>query len=628
MCGIVGWTERQGCVNPERLRTMRDTMRHRGPDDAGLWVSPSGRVGLAHRRLAILDLSPRGRQPMHRGDNLVTVFNGEIYNYRDLRDKLRGCGHSFVTDTDTEVLLAAYEEWGTNCLHELDGMYAFCLYDRKKDSLFLARDRVGEKPLYYCHDDHGFLFASELKALFANLRVRRVMDPTALCCYLTFSYIPRDLCIIRGIRKLMPGCALQYGLDNHETTHWRYWSLPATVEHPFSDLNEATDRFDEMLTASVNRCLHADVPVGIMLSGGLDSSLVASAAARISSEPVKTFTISFPGHGRFDEAPHARMVADHLGTEHFELAAEPATVSILEDLAVQYDEPFGDSSLLPTYLVSRLIRRHVTVALGGDGGDELFGGYPQYSRLQRMHRYCPRLPAICGRAIEGLARRSLPVGTPGRNWIALCGLPEVQRIPFLRLYFDRMARDWVLGPTAQRLVSASVPTPETTFAAWNERTDSPLRMATSYDFRHYLAEDILTKVDRASMLTSLEVRAPFLAREILEFAFGRLPDSFRATASERKLLPKTLAARHLPPQYELARKQGFSIPLDRWIAGEWGGFCRDVLREAPPALLSQRAVDRLFFWQKRGARNANRIFVLVMLELWRRHYRVEIEECP
>ena len=620
MCGIVGVAGNVRIAR-ESLVTMRDAMQHRGPDDHGIWWSADGRVGLGHRRLSIIDLSEAGRQPMAASDGtLQVVFNGEIYNYQELRDELRTLGHRFTTATDTEVILQAYAAWGTDCLSRLNGMFAIALYDDARRQLLLARDRAGEKPLFYRQDAGALTFASEVKGLLADPSCPRVLDIEALDYYLAFGYVPGERCLLRGIRKLPQGHALTFDVSTGAVRVWPYWSLPASAASNASD-EEMLSELERLLSDSVRLRLIADVPVGIMLSGGVDSSLVAALAARVSSRRIKTFTISFPGHGTFDETPYARAVARHFDTEHVELAADPATVDLLPELARQYDEPIADSSMVPTYLVSRLIRREATVALGGDGGDELFGGYYQHSWVQQQGRMGAWIPRPAQRAARALVSRLLPVGTKGRNYLLGLTAPNPYNIVQFNVIFDADARRRLLAPLSTQHLEAEAP--ERYKAALCLDRATPLQQATALDFRTYLPDDILTKVDRASMLCSLEVRAPFLDPRLIDFAFARVPDRLRATGRERKILARRLAARLLPAELDLTRKQGFALPLAKWFKGDWGRFMEDVLTGPDAKLFDRQVVSQLLTGQRVGFSNTQRLFALTMIELWRREYRID-----
>jgi asparagine synthase (glutamine-hydrolysing) len=619
MCGIFGILAPGGIVDERVLIAARDTLTHRGPDDFGLWLSIARDVGLAHRRLSVIDLSPTGHQPMSDDmGSLHLILNGEIYNFRDLRADLESRGYRFRGTSDTEVMLAAYRAWGDGFIERLNGMFAFALYDETKRRLLLARDRAGEKPLFFRLDATGLRFASELKAMLADPAVPRRIDPVSLDLYLAFGYVPAPHCMIAGVQKLPAAHALSYDLASGRCEIWRYWSLPEFAESS-SSREELVVELETLLSDAVRRQLYADVHVGILLSGGVDSSLVTAFAAQAASAPVKTFTVAFPGHGTYDESSYARMVASHFGTEHIELVATPADVELLPMLARQYDEPLADSSMVPTYLVSAAIAHHAAVALGGDGGDELFGGYPHHSwawHQDWIHRF---VPAPARRTLAAVGSR-LPLGSRGRNHLIGVDGDVANGVAHFNLHFDASTRSRLLGDRSRPPHQA----PEAFKAALSNKGLTASRLATRIDFLTYLADDLLVKVDRASMLASLEVRAPFLDYRVVEFAFSRVPDELRATSNERKVLLRAVAERHLPRQLDLRRKQGFSIPLHEWFRGTWGRALTQVLREAPPNLFAQSEVESLLRWQERGRSNTQRIFTLAMFELWRRAYNVAL----
>jgi asparagine synthase (glutamine-hydrolysing) len=618
MCGIVGIVSNSPQAQRAWLAIGRDAMTHRGPDDAGEWWSGDGRVGLAQRRLAIIDLSPAGHQPMHDASGTLSiVFNGEIYNFTDLREELIAKGHSFRSHSDTEVVLAAYREWGTDCLVRFNGMFAFALFDARQHTVLIARDRAGEKPLFY-HQANGVLsFASELKALLADPALARRIDPEALDCYLAMGYVPGDRCMLQGFHKLPPAHALLFDLQTGKAKSWRYWQLPElTTAQGTLEESVLLDELEALLEDAVRRQMAADVPVGVLLSGGVDSSLITAMAVRASSQ-VQTFTIGFPGHGMLDETEHARLIARHFGTRHTELMAEDATANLLPRLARQFDEPMVDSSMIPTFLVSQLVRQHCTVALGGDGGDELFGGYGHYSRLQWMQKNLGAIPLPLRNGIVLAAEKLLPVGMKGRNWLQGLGGDLKKGLPLMAAYFDATTRG--------RLLSAQ--------SGWHAQAEDVLlsrlpvhpdllQRATRMDFSNYLAEDILVKVDRASMLNSLELRAPFLDYRLIEFAFGKVPSHLKATSQDKKILLKRLTARVLPPEFDRQRKQGFSIPLGQWLkGGAFRALFTEVLRD-PECSFDAGTVDSLLRGQDQGRSNSERLFALVLFELWRREYGV------
>lgn len=622
MCGIVGIASTTCVTNSAWLGAGGDAMRHRGPDDAGEWWSADRQVGLGHRRLAIIDLSSAGHQPMHdaRGE-LCIVFNGEIYNYRDVRADLLAKGHMFRSESDTEVILAAYREWGLACLTRLNGMFALALYDSRRRQMILARDRVGEKPLFYMCTGGEIRFASELKGLLADPALPRRVDHQALDCYLAMGFVPGDRCMLDGFKKLPPAHHLVFDLETGTSRVGRYWQVPEMDEASRDSRVDETallNELESLLEDSVRRQLVADVPVGILLSGGVDSSLVTAMAVR-SAAKVKTFTVRFPGHSRYDETDHARLIARHFGTEQLELEAGECNVDIVPSLAAQFDEPMADSSMIPTYIVSQLVRQHCTVALGGDGGDELFGGYLHYSRMLWMQQKLGRLP-LGVRARLARAHTLLPVGFRGRSWLQGLDTDLRTDLPMVTGQFD--------PGTRRRLRAGHLkwkPEAENIRAQRIAPSADLLRRAMRNDFENYLPDDLLVKVDRASMLTSLEVRAPLLDFRLVEFAFGRVPSHLKATATTRKVLLKRLTARVLPPGFDQRRKQGFSIPLPEWLkGGPWRRFFAEVLLDSKNGLFSHSVVRELLGGQSKGRVNSEPLFALVMFELWRREYSVSV----
>jgi asparagine synthase (glutamine-hydrolyzing) len=603
---------------------MRDTLTHRGPDDAGLWWSQDRCLGLAHRRLSIIDLSPAGHQPMtDQTGRLQIVFNGEIYNYQDLRCELESLGHTFRSQSDTEVLLEAYQEWGIDCLKHLNGAFTFCIYDNSEECLFFARDRAGEKPLFYIHEPNRFIFASELKALMADPTIRKKIDLNALEFYLAYGYVPGGHCLLERVHKLPAAHAMRFSKRTHDLRVWKYWQLPSPKEGAVAATEDLADELQDLLNDAVRRQMIADVPVGILLSGGVDSSLVTAMAAAVSPGKVRTFTITFPDNTGYDEGPYARMVAKHFGTDHTELVAEPATVELLSLLARQYDEPMADSSMVPTYLVSKLIRRHCTVALGGDGGDELFGGYPTYNWIFKQALVRNYFPASLRNAFSAIAGKVLPVGFKGRIYLMGSGGGMPEAAACANVFYDPVARKQLV-PALRDLPQDLAGKPEQYKVNRCQQELGLPGMFMSLDFQTYLPDDILVKIDRASMLNSLEVRAPFLDYRIIEFAFSRIPNALRADSRHRKILLRHLGSRLLPSQLDLQRKQGFALPLHDWIKGDWGQYMRSVLSDSDGSVFDTKVVDQLWKGQRQGLRNAQRLFALVMFELWRKNYKVNL----
>jgi len=622
VCGIYG---RAGAasLNLGDIEHRRDLLSHRGPDDAGCWLSADGRVALAHRRLSIIDLSPAGHQPMVADDgNLVITFNGEIYNYRSLRIELDNIGYSFSGHSDTEVILAAYRQWGTRCVEHLNGMFAFAIYDAGQSGagpgLFLARDRAGEKPLYYTLKDRHFEFASELKAISTAPHI----SVQAVNHYLALGYVPGDLSLLEGVQKLPPAHAARLNLSSLRLEIWRYWQLPDSRPDTNARIEDLADQAEALLQDSVRLRMQSDVPLGILLSGGLDSSLVVAAAAKSSSTPVKTFTIAVPG-STLDESAHAALVARHFATEHHHLELGPSSLSVIDEIAPLVDEPLADSSLLPAYVVSRLTRQHVTVALGGDGGDELFGGYPEYARALRDQAQLGWLPAGAFRCAAALAAQ-LPAGLRGRNRIASLRGGPLQQIIWGSPFFDVKFRQRILNGDFVARLNAGIEVPERGLLDLFNSGSSPVDRMTRTHFGSVLPDDFLTKVDRASMAHGLEMRCPFLDHRMIEFCFARVPETWKVSGGETRRLQKHLARRMLPPALDLNRKQGFSIPVDQWLRAEAPARLEERFADLPD-FINRNEVQALVNGLHAGRANGARLFALLMLAIACRNLKNRIQ---
>jgi asparagine synthase (glutamine-hydrolysing) len=570
MCGIFGMCGDQA-GGPESvgvLRAMGQALVHRGPDEGGIHTAPG--VGLGMRRLSIIDLKT-GHQPIANEDGSVwVVLNGEIYNYRELTADLLTRGHRFATASDTETLVHLYEEHGADCVRHLRGMFAFALWDARRHTLLLARDRLGIKPLYYAQTPRGFDFGSELKALITSPWVRRRVDPSALAAYLRFGYVPDPLSILEGVAKLPPGHALVVK-DGRAGDAQRYWE---PTSH-FRGADEALDEIEAgarlwgLLEDAVRSHLVSDVPVGAFLSGGIDSSLVVGLMAREAGVPVKTFSVGFREAG-YNEAPYARRVAEWFGTEHHELIATPQDLGLLEEVLTACDEPFADSSAIPTYLVSRLARQHVKVVLSGDGGDELFAGYDRYV-VDRRERRLGILGDLGLGAPIRLVSDTLPEGTRGKNFLRHLSLPRMQRyLDAISLFPALALRDLVEPGTA----AASPPLFED--ALRDSHGLDALSRLQDLDLRTYLPGDILTKVDRMSMAHSLEARVPLLDHPLVEFACS-LPAGLRMRGGQTKYLLRRILRGRVPDEVLTRPKQGFAVPLRFWFGERLPRFFRDRL---------------------------------------------------
>jgi len=623
MCGIAGIVHLDGRgVDRAELEAMARTLVHRGPDDEGFYVSPCGSVGLAFRRLSIIDLSG-GHQPMSNETGDVWVaFNGEIYNYASLRRELADLGHELASDSDTETIIHGYEQWGPDGVSRLRGMFAYAIWDERKRRLVIARDRLGKKPVYLYCDGRRIVFGSELKALLAVPWVPRDLDLIALGQYLRFGYIPAPQSIYQGIRKLPPAHLMVATAEVQRVT--RYWDIPAAAPQAYRDLDEAVEDIDTLLREAVAMRLHADVPVGAFLSGGIDSSLVVAMMTRASTRRVRTFSIGF-GDQLFDELPWANQVAQHLGTDHHVEVLHPDVESTFITLVRHFDEPFADSSMIPTYLVSSAARRHVTVALSGDGGDEGFAGYDHYRAFlwARAAAACPGMPRAAG-----IAASLLPTAMKGENLI--------ERIASGRSLFDCYASTMSICSmrTLQRLVLPDLGPmilegPRQAAreiyrgAEWNDY--DPVQAAQRIDLtRGYLHGDILFKVDMSSMANSLEVRSPLLDHVVIERAVT-LPQAFKMNRTAGKLVLRRLAERYLPRSIVERKKHGFSIPLGSWLRGPLAPLVREHLldrRAELYELFDRRAMTTLVNRHLDGhVDRGTLIFTMLTLELWLRGSR-------
>lgn len=619
MCGIYGVIDHNQPISPEFLEKRRDTLSHRGPDDAGLWLNPSRHVGLGHRRLAILDLSAAGHQPMVSPDGrYAIVFNGEIYNFRELRAELEKLGCPFHGHSDTEVVLAAYMMWGEACLGRFNGMFAFAIYDdgggECSPSVFFARDRAGKKPFYYRRETRRFQFASELKALDGP----RELDPDALNFYLALGYVPDDRCLVSGVNKLPPAHAARLNLATLDLNVWRYWTLPTNKRDAASDGEMLADQVQSILLDSVRLRLISDVPVGVLLSGGLDSSLIVAAAAQQSAGPVKTFTIAIPG-SQYNEAHYARQVADYFSTEHHVLDVGEPSLDVLQELAAFVDEPIADSSLLPSFMVTKLTRRHVTVALGGDGGDELFGGYSDYPVSLSDQRRWGWIPAMA-LSMAGTMASALPAGVKGRNRLTSLRGGPLQQMIWGSPYFDAALRRRIFNRAQFQEMGEELDAPEHWLLGLYQAGGSPIDSMTRTHFGSILPDDFLVKVDRASMANSLEMRSPFLDYRLVEFAFSSIPDRWKVCGSETRRVQKILAKRMLPPSLDVQRKQGFSIPMDEWLRADGCRVVWDVMSDLPEAI-NKMEVENLIRGHMNGRANGARLFALLMLGVAMRNWK-------
>jgi asparagine synthase (glutamine-hydrolysing) len=594
---------------------MNAAITHRGPDDEGVYRDEHAMIGM--RRLSIIDLGS-GHQPIHNEDGTVqAVFNGEIYNYRDLRVELEAKGHRFYTQSDTEVIVHGYEEWGDGCFARMDGMFGIAIWDTRNRTLLLARDRFGEKPLFYAESAGGLIFASELKSLLAVPDFPLVVDPEAVRAYVCFGYVPAPGSIFRGVRKLPPGHFLR--LVDARSIVESYYRLDFGPKHLLTEA-EAEEELARLLDRAVASRLVSDVPFGAFLSGGLDSSVVVALMARHMNQPVRTFSIGFR-EDAYNELSDARRVARHLGTEHHELLVEPDAVDLLQRLVWYLDEPFADSSAIPTFLVARLAREQVKMVLTGDGGDETFAGYTRYLRYLDLERAGVIKP-LAATAADWVGRF-----VPGATGYRLRRIAERLRLPFPDSYLSGVAltradvADSLLGE-AVRAGSANHYA-GLAAAAGNAAGLEQLDRCISIDFASYLPDDILVKLDRMAMANSLEGRAPFLDHKVVDFAV-RLPRDLRIRGRRGKHILRRVAARWLPREVLEKPKQGFAIPLGQWFRGPLRDMAADLIASdsfRDRGLLDQRAARRYLDGHVAGEADYGEILWLTLsIELWARRY--------
>ncbi|MGB7925646.1 MAG: asparagine synthase (glutamine-hydrolyzing) [Pyrinomonadaceae bacterium] len=620
MCGIVGIVRTDDVpVNEALLSQMCEAVRHRGPDEDGFYLN--GSTGMAMRRLAIIDLKG-GQQPIwNEGRTAAIVFNGEIYNYRELREHLEKLGHKFYTDSDTEAIIHLYDRYGADCPKHLRGMFAFAIWDEARQELFLARDRVGKKPLLYAQLGNQLVFGSEFSALLLHPDISREIEPRAIHYYLSFMCVPAPMTAYRAIKKLEPGHTLRY--SRGEVTTERYWQ-PDFSKKVKLDEEEAGERAVAILRESVRLRLISEVPLGAFLSGGIDSSAVVALMSEESSDPVKTFSIGFEEQD-FSELHHARRVAQHVGAEHHEFIVRPRAMDVLPMLVEHYGEPYADSSAIPTYYVARETRQHVTVALNGDGGDECFAGYERYAAMRLAEKY-HRLPGLLRDQLINRSVGMLPSSELRRSrirdlkrFLRAASLPKVERYMRWVSVFDRDAKEGLYSDGFRHAMDGQ--NAAAFIEPWFARANGAgiVDAALLADTMTYLPNDLLVKVDIASMAVSLEARSPFLDHHVIEFA-ASLPEGLKLRGLTTKYLLKRVLKKLLPAENLKRRKMGFGVPIGHWFRGEMQNFLRETLlseKALKRGLFKPETVARMVTEHTSGARDyAHQLWTLLMLELW------------
>lgn len=629
MCGIVGkvvFNEGQK-VSKDTLTRMHEKITHRGPDDHGVYVNNIGNVGFGHRRLSIIDLSPAGHNPMPNEDETVwIVFNGEIYNFQELRPELEKKGHQFRSNTDTEVIVHLWEEYGVDCVKHLRGMFAFAIWDERKKQLFMARDRLGKKPLKYYIDDKVLLFGSELKSFIDEPEISKEMDLEAIHYYLTFQYVPHPLTGFKHVKKLPQSHYLLVDLsgDDVKTELKQYWSLDYTKTLSLRE-EEWEERILAKLDEAVRTRMISDVPLGAFLSGGVDSSAVVSFMAEASNQPVRTFSIGFEEEA-FSELPYARQVAERYETDHQEFIVDPQNIDILPNLVYHYEEPYADSSALPTYYLAEMTREHVTVALNGDGGDENFAGYPWYWLMRRdaLYRRVPKFIRKMNAELISLMYKMFPIHFLRYGELFTEGslTPPSEVHTEILSYFSKNEKHALYTEAFQEDAQKWPSSAHLDHYYKESQINDPIHRAMFTDINTYLANDLNVKVDIATMTHSLEARSPFLDHEFMELT-AQMPSSLKWRGGQGKYLLKKALKKRLPHDLLYRKKQGFGIPVNEWFRDSLKEYSREMLLSEnafPKGMFSQNGLKNLLDNHEKTPKDGRRIWMLITLKLWMDQY--------
>jgi asparagine synthase (glutamine-hydrolysing) len=619
MCGIAGAIDNVSGAAERReiVSRMCDAIQHRGPDDHGIYHGPN--VALGMQRLSIIDVD-KGHQPISNEDGSIwIVFNGEIYNYLELRDQLESLGHRFKTNSDTEVIVHLYEEKGEACVERLRGMFAFAIWDSREQRLFAARDRVGKKPFHYVQTRNGLVFGSEVKAVLQHPDVERSVNPQGIADFLAYGYVPDPKTAFTGINKLSPGHLLSY--RNSRLSIRRYWDFDYTNDLAPREEQYYIDELRRRLLESVRVRLVSEVPLGAFLSGGIDSSAIVAMMSRESAAPVKTFSIGF-SDAEFDELKYARVTAGHLQTDHHEFVVSPDVCRLVDEIVWHHDEPFADVSSIPAYIVSKMAREHVTVVLSGDGGDELFGGYGRYLVDLDRRKY-ERIPSLIRRGALAPLSRALPRSAYGKNFLGNIALDGAGRYIESVSYFNDAMKRELLSPEYLRQLDGYESARAFRNIFYSQDAADRLERLLYLDSKTYLPGDILTKVDRMSMAHSIETRVPLLDHQLVEFV-QKIPIAMKIRGRDTKYIFKRAMRGILPDEIIDRPKQGFDVPINKWLNNELRSMLDDVLNDSRTrqrGYFNRRAIESLVQEHRRGRRdNARHLWGLLTLELWHRAF--------
>jgi asparagine synthase (glutamine-hydrolysing) len=622
MCGFVGYRLNQANQNFDRSLIIPaiETIHYRGPDHTGIWNSPCNKITLAHKRLSILDLSDKGNQPLLNQENdIAVVLNGEIYNYINLKKELLLLGAKFTSTSDTEVINAGYAEWGSELFSKLEGMFSLAIIDNKNSKIYLARDRVGEKPLFFCEKDRSIFFASEIKPLIALEILDKQVDFQSLNSLFSRGYCPSSQSIFSEISKLDAAHYLEFDCKTEKYKIEKYWDLEKKISRsqaPYQNDEVLINKLEALLEASVDKQLNADVPVGMLLSGGVDSSLLVALGSRNNSN-LSTFNVAFNNHAKFNESDHARLISDSFNCNHHEIEGSTIDPMMFDRLVEYYDDPIFDTSMIPTFLLSHAVSKHCKVAIGGDGGDELFGGYPHYDKLLRIKRNASYLPLSFRSNLSSAFQYFMPIGFKGKKTLEFYGTDLEKNYPNFAEFYSADEMTHIFN--TKKILNDSQINQER-FS--NVISRDFIKHATLHDFSNYLKNDLLVKVDRASMANSLEIRSPFLDKSLIEFAFLEVPSSSKVTLHKRKLLLKKLAAKILPKDFNYERKQGFSIPLNTFLTQPiWSDYFYQKVADSDPSVFNHKYIFKLLKSFGRYRNNGERVAALIFFICWVEKYK-------
>ncbi len=615
MCGFVGIISNQQLKIDNQFTSSLKLIQHRGPDYSNIWISDNKKILFGHNRLSIVDLTSKGNQPMFYNKTSI-IFNGEIYNFIELKKRLESKGYSFKSDTDTEIILAAYDFWGEECLKEFVGMFAFCIYDIEKNKVFLCRDRTGEKPLYYSLVKNKLYFASELKSLYCFQEINKKINKNSFDYFLSAGFSPSEDSLIDNIKKLPAGYSISYNIENSKYKIKKYWNIDSKLrKNKFINSKDQIDNFYKIFQKSVDSQLNCDVPLGVLLSGGLDSSLVTAFASN-TLPGLNTFNVAYKKYAKYDESNYANEISKFFKTNHHELIIDDVKPEILEKICSIYDEPIIDSSAIPTFLIFNEAKKYCKVVIGGDGGDELFGGYSHYNKILLLRKIKKLLPFLPYKKISNFFCNNLSLGSKGRHWLKLLDINLNENLPIVPIFFDKFEKNNLL---LKKNLDIDIFTDN--YLSY-KNTQDLIFDNTFENFKNYLTENLLVKIDRASMANSLEVRSPFLDKNLIEFAFYNLCSKNKVSYINKKIFLKKIASNILPNNFDLNRKQGFVIPLNEWLKkGKWKDFFYDALMSSD-CFFDKKYIEKLFDFQKKGYQNGERLYGLVMISMWLKKYKI------